>query len=324
MKNCRKFFVSMLLALCTVLATGCSGTANRNTDLPEVRNNGTAIQWKYTNETEWHDLVTLAELMGAMGEKGVDGINGKDGLDGKDGVDGKTIEVQRADSHIQWRYEGGEWQNLVALAAISGPAGQSGADGINGKTPEFRVNESTLQWRYTDDEVWLNLYDLSVLRGLDGKDGIDGKDGQDGKDGSCAGYFYASNHSAVSFDEPLVLWEKINSGELIDWNLNQRTVTLKKGHTYSITFSGSFGIYAETSGWYAAGLQDGFSKESDLNTYVHMYTNDAENSEVWVPFTLDYICKAEDDIVLKYSFRKMTPITNIKGANYSLTIIALD
>lgn len=94
MKNCRKFFVSMLLALCTVLATGCSGTANRNTDLPEVRNNGTAIQWKYTNETEWHDLVTLAELMGAMGEKGVDGINGKDGLDGKDGVDGEPLRYK--------------------------------------------------------------------------------------------------------------------------------------------------------------------------------------------------------------------------------------
>ena len=69
--------------------------------------------------------------------------------------------MQRAETHIQWRYAGDKWQNLVAIADITGPTGQKGADGANGKTPEFRVNESTLQWRYTGDEIWLNLYDLS-------------------------------------------------------------------------------------------------------------------------------------------------------------------
>lgn len=75
----------------------------------------------------------------------------------------------------------------MAIADITGPTGQKGADGTDGKTPEFRVNESTLQWRYTGDEIWLNLYDLSILKGLDGadgKDGINGKDGVDGKDGA--------------------------------------------------------------------------------------------------------------------------------------------
>lgn len=42
--------------------------------LPEVRNNGTAIQWKYSGETDWHDLVALDELRGAAGEAGKDGI----------------------------------------------------------------------------------------------------------------------------------------------------------------------------------------------------------------------------------------------------------
>ena len=95
--------------------------------------------------------------------------------------------MQRAESYIQWRYEGDEWQNLVAIADIEGPAGKNGSDGTNGKTPEFRVSENILQWRYVDDEIWLNLYDLSVLKGLDGKDGADGingKDGADGKDGT--------------------------------------------------------------------------------------------------------------------------------------------
>ena len=164
-----------LLVLCIVLAAGWSKAAKTDTALPEVRNNGTAIQWKYSDEADWHDLVALTELRGAAGEAG------KDGANGKDGINAKSIEVQRAATHIQWRYAGDEWQNLVAIVDITGPAGQSGKGGANGKTPEIRVNENTLQWRYTGDEIWLNLYDLSVLKGLDGKDGTDGATGKDGK-----------------------------------------------------------------------------------------------------------------------------------------------
>ena len=164
-----------LLVLCIVLAAGWSKAAKTDPALPEVRNNGTAIQWKYSDEADWHDLVSLTELRGAAGEAG------KDGANGKDGINAKSIEVQRAATHIQWRYAGDEWQNLVAIVDITGPAGQSGKGGANGKTPEIRVNENTLQWRYTGDEIWLNLYDLSVLKGLDGKDGTDGATGKDGK-----------------------------------------------------------------------------------------------------------------------------------------------
>ncbi len=185
-----------LLVLCSVLAIGWSKAAKTNTALPEVRNNGTAIQWKYSDETDWRDLVALTELRGAAGENGKNGIDGKDGkngadgkngingINGKDGINAKNIEVQRAETHIQWRYEGGEWQNLVAIADITGPTGQKGADGTDGKTPEFRVSENTLQWRYVGDEVWLNMYDLSVLKGLDGKDGTNGQNGSDGADGN--------------------------------------------------------------------------------------------------------------------------------------------
>ena len=212
-----------LLVLCIVLAAGWSKAAKTDTALPEVRNNGTAIQWKYSDEIDWRDLVALTELRGAAGENGKngtdgkdgsngadgkngingtngkdgingvdgkDGANGKDGIngvDGKDGINAKNIEVQRATEYIQWRYEGDEWQNLVAIADITGPAGQKGADGANGKTPEFRVSENTLQWRHAGDEIWLNLYDLTALKGADGRDGADGingKDGVDGKDGA--------------------------------------------------------------------------------------------------------------------------------------------
>lgn len=158
MKTEKKLLTGTLLALCTallvlcsVLAIGWSKAAKTGDALPEVRNNGTAIQWKYSDEADWHDLVALTELRGAAGENGTDGKNGKDGsdgkngingtngkdgingsdgkdgingVDGKDGINAKSIEVQRAETHIQWRYEGDEWQDLVAIADITGPTGR--------------------------------------------------------------------------------------------------------------------------------------------------------------------------------------------------------
>ena len=77
-----------LLVLCIVLAIGWSKAAKTDTSLPEVRNNGTAIQWKYSDETDWRDLVALTELRGAAVENGNDGLDGKDGING---VNGKSI-----------------------------------------------------------------------------------------------------------------------------------------------------------------------------------------------------------------------------------------
>lgn len=411
-----------LLVLCSVLAIEWSKAAKTGDALPEVRNNGTAIQWKYSDEADWHDLVALTELRGAAGENGkngtdgkdgingvdgkdgadgkngkdgIDGANGKDGINGTDGINAKSIEVQRAETHIQWRYEGDEWQDLVAIADITGPTGQKGADGANGKTPEFRVSENTLQWRYVGDEIWLNLYDLSVLKGLDGKDGINGKDGADGKDGtngqngsdgadgntpfigengnwwigetdtgvkaagtdgtdgidgekgdkgdkgdkgekgdkgdkgdagqngSCPGYFHASNGgTGASFNQPLQLFEDCNSGGLFVWDRANRTVTLKAGHTYSISFSGSVCISHDMGGWYSVVLK---GRQGILNdTLIERYMNDADNSRVWMPFAFNRIYNAGSDIVLQYEFIQLTPGTQLNGAVYNITIIALD
>ena len=87
-----------LLVLCSVLAIGWSKAANRSAALPEVRNNGTAIQWKYSDETDWRDLVALAELRGTAGE------NGKDGTDGKDGSNGARSEERRVGKECRSRW----------------------------------------------------------------------------------------------------------------------------------------------------------------------------------------------------------------------------
>ena len=414
--------MALCIILCIVFAAGCSKAANSSAALPEVRNNGTAIQWKYSDETDWRDLVALTELTGAAGENGkdgdngtngkdgingtdgkngingtdgkngingtdgkngIDGKNGKDGTNGKDGINGKNIEVKRTTEYIQWRYEGGEWQNLVSIPDITGPAGQNGADGANGKTPEFRVNENTLQWRYAGDEIWLNLYDLTALKGADGRDGADGKNGKDGtngqngsdgedgktpfigengnwwigeidtgvkaagtvgekgdkgdkgekgdkgdkgdagQNGGCAGYFHASNGgTGASFNQPLQLFEDCNSGGLFVWDRTNRTVTLKAGHTYSLSFSGSVCISHDMGGWYSVVLK---GKQGILkDTLIERYMNDADNSRVWMSFAFKRIYSAGSDIVLQYEFIQLTPGTQLNGAVDNLTIIALD
>ena len=47
-------------------------------------------------------------------------------LKGNAGDNGKSIEIQKTDTHIQWRQEGGQWINLVALADLKGDKGEQG------------------------------------------------------------------------------------------------------------------------------------------------------------------------------------------------------
>ena len=86
----KKRICCITIALCIALAAGCSKAAKTDAAaLPEVRNNGTAIQWRYPAEEEWRDLVALTELRGAAGE------NGKDGADGKNGVDEEMEQTEK-------------------------------------------------------------------------------------------------------------------------------------------------------------------------------------------------------------------------------------
>ena len=428
----RKRVLSVLLTLCMVLClvlfAGCAQQQLSTAERTEVRNSGTAIQWKYSDESDWHDLVTIAELTGATGENGADGIDGKDGVNGNDGINGtngvngkdgkngtngvdgkdgingtngKNIEIQKDDLYIRWRYAGGEWQNLVALADISGPAGQ------NGKTPEFRVNEAMLQWRYVGDEVWLNLYDLSTLKGRDGETGQDGASGKDGntpfigengnrwigdtdtgvkaagekgekgdtgekgetgasgkdgntpfigengnwwiggtdtgvkatgekgekgekgdtgangKDGSCVGYFSAHGETNSWGKLPLVV--KKESGGLISYNSSNNTITLSKGHTYSLVFSGTVAVSANGDDrTCVVALADGYSNDIGLDTQIStIIPKNGQTARLTVAYNTIYT--AEENIVLTFQYiNMMSMYTDFGGSRYNITIIALN
>lgn len=88
--------------------------------LPEVRNNGTVIQWRYPAEEEWRDLVALTELRGAAGENGKDGTDGKNGVDGRNGTDGKD--------------------GINGIDGKNGINGTNGKDGINGVDGKDGIN----------------------------------------------------------------------------------------------------------------------------------------------------------------------------------------
>lgn len=61
------------------------------------------------------------------------------------GVDGREVflQVNQDKTYIQWRYTGGNWQNLVALSDLKGTAGD---------TPVFRTGSTGIEWKYTSEE----------------------------------------------------------------------------------------------------------------------------------------------------------------------------
>ena len=119
----------------------------------ELRTTDTHIQWRYEEETEWHDLVSLEDITGE---------------------DGREVELQIANGYIQWRYTTGadtDWKNLMPLSDLKGE------DGEDGDTPYIGSNGN---W-------WIGTTDTGVRangkNGSSGSDGSDGRDGRDGKDG---------------------------------------------------------------------------------------------------------------------------------------------
>ena len=124
--------MALCIILCIVFAAGCSKAANSSAALPEVRNNGTAIQWKYSDETDWRDLVALTELRGAAGENGKNGTDGKDGSNGADGKNGINGTNGKDGINGAPGKDGADGKN--GKDGADGKDGTNGKDGINAKT----------------------------------------------------------------------------------------------------------------------------------------------------------------------------------------------
>ena len=174
---------------------GVNGTNGTNGKEIELQVTDTYIQWKYTTETDWINLIELASLKGPKGDQGIPGENGTNGTNGKE------IELNVNDTYIQWRYVGdAAWIDLYPLASLKGPKGdqgipgENGTNGTNGKEIELNVNDTYIQWRYVGEESWKNLIELASLKGQKGDKGEQGVPGENGTNGKEVEFQKSDTH----------------------------------------------------------------------------------------------------------------------------------
>ena len=105
-----------------------------------------------------------------------------------------------------------------------------------------------------------------------------------------------------------------------------KTITLSKGHTYSMVFSGTVMISA--NGNYklcGASLIDGYNSSEmmlETRTYVSMI-DDGQSARLGMSYNTIY--RAEENIALTFQYTNMLfQNTNFTESQYNITIIALD
>lgn len=101
----------------------------------ELRKSATAIQWRYTGDETWNDLVALAEITGARGEQGPKGDPGATGAQGEQGIQGPAGPTgpQGEQGPKGEPGEKGE-QGIQGLQGPTGPQGEPGIQGEKGET----------------------------------------------------------------------------------------------------------------------------------------------------------------------------------------------
>lgn len=143
--------------LSRVTITGGSGTGSDAREI-ELQKSSTALQWRYTGDETWNDLVSLAEITGPQGTPGPPGEQGVQGPKGDIGPKG-----EKGDAGAQG--EKGE----TGAQGERGPAGEPGKDG-RGITSVTVKADGHLQIDYSDGT---NI-DAGKVTGNDGLDGASG------------------------------------------------------------------------------------------------------------------------------------------------------
>jgi len=128
----------------------------RKGDSVEFNVTSTHLQYKYSNDNEFKNLLDLSLLTGAKGDKG---------------DSGSEIELTVDSGYIKWKYKDEEsWKNLIDLKTLTG------AKGEKGDSVEFNVTSTHLQYKYSSDNEFKNLLDLSLLTGEKGDKGDSGSE----------------------------------------------------------------------------------------------------------------------------------------------------
>ena len=176
----------------------------------------TAIQWRYTDEAVWHDLVSLASLIGPKGNPG---------------TDGREIECRLSGDWVQWHYkDDSTWHNLVSKAELKGNKGEKGdafkysdftqaqlealrgPKGERGEPGTTDYNQLTNKPDLTlkADKFYVDNQDTALRKKIETD--LDGK-------ANKAGDTFTSE-VIVNSDNPVLGYRQIRAGKDISWGLN--------------------------------------------------------------------------------------------------------
>lgn len=103
----------------------------------ELRKSATAIQWRYTGDETWNDLVALAEITGSQGEQGIPGPKGEPGAPGVQGIQGIQGPAGPAGPQGEPGPKGEQGEKgEQGIQGLQGPTGPQGEPGIQGEKGE--------------------------------------------------------------------------------------------------------------------------------------------------------------------------------------------
>ena len=139
-----------------------------------------------------------------------------------------------------------------------------------------------------------------------------------------AEYFYGTGQ-CDNFDQTFSFSVRQSDGDLIRWDRSNTAVTLKKGHTYSISLAGSVCLKSSSRMVICTQVNDNFGDNLCADsTRVQTYVYDTDFSYRWQPFAFNRIFTATEDTPVKYHMTKIYPNTQLVRVNYNLTILALN
>lgn len=274
---------------------------------------------------------------GETGERGPQGETGPKGDPGEKGDKGETGATGPKGDPGQTGPQGETGQ--TGPAGPQGPKGDTGSGFVvKGYYGSVSALQTSVQDPAAGDAYGVGAtapYDIYIYDGvtgawinngpLQGAKGEKGDKGDPGQNGGSFGYF-AANGRVYSWGTPLPFNVKKESGDLISYDASSKTITLSKGHTYSMVFSGTVMISA--NGSYklcGASLIDGYNSSEmmlETRTYVSMI-DDGQGARLGMSYNTIY--RSEADIALTFQYTNMLfQNTNFTDSQYNITIIALD
>ena len=175
-----------------------------------------AIQWRYTDEAVWHDLVSLSSLIGPKGNPG---------------TDGREIECRLSGDWVQWHYkDDSTWHNLVSklelkgnkgdkgdafkysdftqaqLEALRGPKGERGEPGTTDYNQLTNKPDLTLK----ADKFYVDNQDTALRKKIETDLG-----GKANKSGDTF-----TNEVIVNSNNPVLGFRQIRASKDLSWGLN--------------------------------------------------------------------------------------------------------